>query len=76
MKETSFLFLGFLLIFVGIFLVLISLFKSSSKVKVEWAVGGFVGPIPFGFATKSWLLWLIILILFIYATLTTFGRLS
>lgn len=30
--------------------------ESSGKSKVEWAFGGFIGPIPFGFASREDLL--------------------
>ena len=53
--------LGLAVIFVGIILVIVgSLVSTKSKDKVGFAFGGFIGPIPFGFANKKELLYLII----------------
>ena len=45
-------FIGFIVIFTGIFL---SLFNGSKEVgsKAKVAVGGFIGPLPFGFGNDK-----------------------
>lgn len=49
--------LGLVIIFVGIILVIVgSLVSPKSKDKVGFAFGGFIGPIPFGFANRAGLL--------------------
>ena len=62
--------IGFALIFIGILLIIIGFFlitfSSIKESKVEIAVGGFIGPIPFGFATSKELLILIIIISLIF----------
>ncbi len=66
--DERFLLLGLILILLGFFLVFISPFvgsKGKSEAKVEIAVGGFIGPIPFGFATSKEALYLLIVIMFI-----------
>ncbi|MCX8178571.1 MAG: hypothetical protein N3D75_01940 [Candidatus Aenigmarchaeota archaeon] len=65
MQETMFL-VGFSLIFIGIILILISSIRSA---KVEYAFGGFIGPIPFGWANTKQGLVLIIILLFLVAFL-------
>ena len=47
--------IGIVLIFIGFSLVFIGSLLSSQKSgsKVEWGVGGFIGPIPFGFASSK-----------------------
>ena len=69
--------LGILLIFIGFVIVFIGSFMSSkdtnSKTKV--AVGGFIGPIPFGFGNDKNLVWfvtIISLVLFLFWLLFSF----
>ena len=60
--------IGIVMTILGIMLTMIGAVLTAFRakgVKTEWAFGGFIGPIPFGFATKSWLLQLVILISFI-----------
>lgn len=52
--------LGILLIFSGFALVVIGSLLSSQKSNAKVAAGGFVGPIPFGFANSPQLLWIVI----------------
>jgi len=47
--------LGFILIFVGILLIIISAI-SSAEGKTKFAFFGFIGPIPFGFGNSQELL--------------------
>ncbi len=60
------MFAGLMLIFVGMVFIIISLISLVLKgeVRGEVAVGGFIGPIPFGFFTskKAFLLWLTIMV--------------
>ncbi|HDD46313.1 MAG TPA: DUF131 domain-containing protein [Candidatus Aenigmarchaeota archaeon] len=59
--------MGLILIITGIFLLLIGLFSNSKNVRVEYGVGGFIGPIPFGFAnTKTMLYFTIALSIFFF----------
>ena len=41
--------LGFALIFIGLLLIMAG---SINKGDVHWGIGGFIGPIPFGFANS------------------------
>jgi len=55
---------GILVIIIGFILVITGsvLMALKSKAKAEWAFGGFIGPLPFGWATKEeWLRIIIIL---------------
>ncbi|MFH8080932.1 MAG: hypothetical protein QXO84_03600 [Candidatus Aenigmatarchaeota archaeon] len=66
MEENIFL-LGIFLVLIGVFLIILSSFRG----KVEYGFGGFIGPIPFGWATNQKILIIIIilmmlLILFLY----------
>ena len=66
--------IGLLLISLGILLTVIAAISGTSegKHKVEWGIGGFIGPFPFGFASSREILLLIlctsllILILFFF----------
>ncbi len=53
--------LGILLIFLGFFLVIMGslLHASKEEWKVSVGVGGFIGPIPFGFANNREMLYLV-----------------
>ncbi len=57
--------IGILVILIGIVLILVGA-VSKSKGKVEWAFGGFIGPIPFGAASRGDLLKLVIIISIIF----------
>ena len=55
--------IGFIIVFFGIFMGA----KESSKTKV--AVGGFIGPIPFGFGNDKnfvWFITILSLVLFLF----------
>lgn len=69
--------IGILIILIGFILVIIGA-ASKAKGKVEWAFGGFIGPIPFGIASREDLLKLIIFIsiifLFVFVLLNLLGR--
>ncbi len=68
--EDKLFFIGLVLIFLGILLTIISSFLG--KKKIEFAFGGFIGPIPFGWATNYYLL--IILFFLIFVTLFFFTQ--
>lgn len=70
MQEKIF-FIGIALIFLGIFLTVISALISG-KGKVEYGFGGFIGPIPFGWASNREMLYIIIAISLIMIILFLF----
>jgi len=76
--EEQLIFIGFLVVFVGIIIIFIGSFLSASKPKeskFEWGVGGFIGPIPFGFGNNPKMVYLIMivsLILFILFFIFTY----
>ncbi len=70
MQEKLFL-IGIGLIFLGIFITIIASFLSGSG-KVEYGVGGFIGPIPFGWASNKNMLYVIIGLTLILFILTLF----
>lgn len=51
--------LGFLLVIIGIVILMIG---SLTEKNVKWAVGGFIGPIPFGAFNDKKLMWAVITI--------------
>ena len=53
--------LGILLIIIGFIIVFFGVFKSSkeSASGTKVAVGGFIGPIPFGFGNDKNLVWFV-----------------
>jgi len=53
-------FIGFVLLFVAIILIIIG--GSSGKGDIKFGIGGFIGPIPFGFANDSRMLWAVAII--------------
>lgn len=63
--QDKIIFIGIGLIFLGIALLVIGSFFGAGKQesKINTAVGGFVGPIPFGFFTSKKMFWVWILIL-------------
>ncbi|MEM5777850.1 MAG: hypothetical protein QXJ06_05420 [Candidatus Aenigmatarchaeota archaeon] len=61
MEEKLFL-VGIVLIFIGFLMTFISTFLGGNK-KVDFAFGGFIGPIPFGWATNEKILIFIIIIM-------------
>ena len=52
--------LGILIIFIGFVIVFTGSLSNIKKGDAKFAVGGFVGFIPFGFANDSRLLWAVI----------------
>lgn len=62
--EEKILLIGIVLIFVGIILTIISAFLSNKR--VEYGFGGFIGPIPFGWATNQKMLMIIVILMMIF----------
>jgi len=69
--------IGILIILIGVILLIVGI-ASKTKGKIEWAFGGFIGPIPFGAASREDLLKLIIFIsvifLCVFILLNLLGR--
>jgi uncharacterized membrane protein len=55
-----FLLLGLAFVIIGIVIIAAVAFFGKGEVKTQGAVGGFIGPIPFGFATSKGMLYLVI----------------
>lgn len=51
---------GFLLVLAGVVVIIAGSLLGGQASKTKFAFGGFVGPIPFGFANSSPLLWVVI----------------
>jgi len=63
--EEQLILLGLILIVIGIVIVFVGSVLTASKsknVKVDWGVGGFIGPIPFGFGSNQKIVYLIAII--------------
>ena len=63
-KMEQLISLGILMIFIGFAIVIIGTFLSASGPKeagsgAKAAVGGFIGPIPFGFGNDKNLVWFV-----------------
>jgi uncharacterized membrane protein len=52
--------IGVVVILVGFALIVIGSIAGAGKGEAKFAVGGFIGPIPFGFANDKWALYGII----------------
>ena len=54
--------IGFVVVLIGIALIIVGsvISATKSKTKTYFGFGGFIGPIPFGFANKKEILYLII----------------
>jgi uncharacterized membrane protein len=63
-------FVGILIILIGFALVIMGTI-SKSKRNVEWVFGGFIGPIPFGAASKNYLL-VFLIIIFMFLLIISF----
>ena len=53
---------GFLLILIGFLLIFIGVILSAKNENVKFGFGGFIGPIPFGFANDPNILVLVLLV--------------
>ncbi len=69
--------IGLLLIIIGVIFAVVSgismALKNNSN-RVEFAFGGFIGPIPFGFFTSPRMFWVWLAILVIGLVLWLVGR--
>jgi len=55
------MFLGVVVLFIGIILIVLGSVLGTEKGKVEVGFGGFIGPIPFGWASDPKMLkWIIL----------------
>lgn len=50
MPNEQLILVGFLLVFAGMLTIFVGSFLGTEKADIKTGVGGFVGPIPFGFA--------------------------
>jgi uncharacterized protein (TIGR00304 family) len=70
-KMQNLINIGILLIILGFVIVFFGILKGAKETasKTKVAVGGFIGPIPFGFGTDKTLVWFVIilsLVLFLF----------
>jgi len=70
--QEKLLLIGLALIFIGILITIIASFFGGKK--VEYAFGGFIGPIPFGWASNEKMLLVILILLFVISLLLFFLR--
>lgn len=56
----QFVTIGVIVILIGFAIVFIGSFLGSDKSDAKFAVGGFIGPIPFGFANDQRMLYAVI----------------
>ena len=63
LKMEQLISLGMLVIFLGFIIVFFGVLKSSKEnTSTKIAVGGFIGPIPFGFGNDKNLVWFVTII--------------
>lgn len=65
--------IGFILLFVAIALIIIGA-ATGGKTDTKYAVGGFIGPIPFGFGNDPKIVWAVLIISVVLLVLFLFGR--
>lgn len=65
--------LGIILLFVAIILIFAGSI-TSGKSDVKFGFGGFIGPIPFGFANDPRMLWIILVIMGALLAFFFFGQ--
>jgi len=58
--SNFFLFLGMAFLIIGILIIMAAAFLGKGEAKTEAGVGGFIGFLPFGFATSKGMLYLVI----------------
>ncbi len=78
--KIAMLILGFALIMIGLTIMLLAVKeKQETKQKVQIGIGGFIGPIPFGFfnSKQALLLWIttLVLMIILFAILSIMFRL-
>lgn len=73
-------FVGIFLVFLGILLIVVGSISGVEKGKIEFGFGGFIGPIPFGWASDPRMLkWVIlfslaVLIIFLILVFTNYSK--
>ncbi len=58
--QTQLLSIGILVIILGFIIVVVGSLLSSGKSDTKFAVGGFIGFIPFGFGNDKNMLWVVL----------------
>lgn len=72
MPNEQLIVLGILLVVVGLIVLFIGSIVGAEKTQVKVGVGGFIGPIPFGFANDPRILWAAITLTFVLLLLFLF----
>ena len=68
-------FAGIVLILIGMLVVVIGSFMGKpANTRAEWGIGGFIGPIPFGFASNKGMLYIVMGILILLVVMQLFLR--
>ena len=60
--EQFLILLGIVLIFTGMIIIIIGSLLGAQRGEVKVGIGGFIGPIPFGFASERGMLYLVIVL--------------
>ncbi len=60
--EQFLVLLGIALVFIGMVIIIIGSLLGTGKGEVKVGIGGFIGPIPFGFASERGMLYLVIIL--------------
>ena len=72
------IFAGLLLVFIGIFLMIIGSLLAAGKGEAKVAVGGFIGPIPFGWANDprmlKWIMIVSVIVVIMFLVMLFIGR--
>jgi len=69
--EQSVILVGIILVFLGMLLIVAGSLLGKSG-RIEWGVGGFIGPIPFGFASSKSMLYFVVFSLLLIALILFF----
>ena len=62
LKMQNLIGIGILLIVIGFIIVFFSMLSGSKDSKTKVAVGGFIGPIPFGFGNDKQFVWFVVIL--------------
>lgn len=66
--------MGFVLVFLGMILLVIGALQNAGKTKTDFAFGGIIGFIPFGFASDPRMFWIMVALLILILILMKAGR--
>lgn len=61
--------IGLIIVLIGVFVIIFSLIGTTEKSHTKFAVGGFIGFIPFGFGNDKRMFWVmmgIMLVVFLF----------